>query len=201
MGVDQVDLVGRHAAALERHLHRPRRADAGLDRLDHVPAIGGRAVADDLGIDLGAARLGGSRSSRNSDPAPSPSTKPSRVVERAGHRRGRLARARQAHPAHVREAGVRDLEEGASVDPEMTAMQSPRRIASAASPTLWVPVAQADTMHTLWPIAPVSMAIIPDVLSVRAFAMNVRRPSAARALAATCSCRSSSAGHPHRSRR
>ncbi len=62
---------------------------------------------------------------------------------------------------------------GASVEPEMTAMQSPRRIASAASPTLWVPVAQADTMQTLWPIAPVSMAIIPDVLSTSAFAMNV----------------------------
>ena len=51
---------------------------------------------------------------------------------------------------------------GASVEPLMTAMQSPRRIASAASPTLCVPVAQADTMHTLWPIAPVSMAIIPE---------------------------------------
>ena len=55
----------------------------------------------------------------------------------------------------------------------MTAMQSPRRIASAASPTLWVPVAQADTTHMLWPIAPVSMAIIPEQLSVSALAMNV----------------------------
>ena len=55
----------------------------------------------------------------------------------------------------------------------MTAMQSPRRMASAASPTLCVPVAQADTTHMLWPIAPVSMAIIPEQLSVRALAMNV----------------------------
>ena len=62
---------------------------------------------------------------------------------------------------------------GASVEPLMTAMQSPRRIASAASPTLWVPVAQADTMQTLWPMAPVSMAIIPEQLSTRALAMNV----------------------------
>ena len=31
---------------------------AALDRLDHVPAVGGRAVADDLGVDLRAARLG-----------------------------------------------------------------------------------------------------------------------------------------------
>ena len=52
-------------------------------------------------------------------------------------------------------------------------MQSPRRIASAASATLCVPVAQADTMQTLWPIAPVSIASIPDVESTRAFAMNV----------------------------
>ena len=55
----------------------------------------------------------------------------------------------------------------------MTAMQSPRRIASAASPTLCVPVAQADTMQTLCPMAPVSIAIIPEQLSTRAFAMNV----------------------------
>ena len=59
------------------------------------------------------------------------------------------------------------------MEPLMTAMQSPRRIASAPSATLWVPVAQADTMHTLWPIAPVSMAIIPDVESTRPLAMNV----------------------------
>ena len=52
-------------------------------------------------------------------------------------------------------------------------MQSPRRIASAASATLWVPVAQADTMHRLWPIAPVSIAIIPEHESTRALAMNV----------------------------
>ena len=52
-------------------------------------------------------------------------------------------------------------------------MQSPRRIASAPSATLWVPVAQADTMQTLWPIAPVSMAIIPEAESTSALAMNV----------------------------
>src|SRR6185436_9708058 len=62
---------------------------------------------------------------------------------------------------------------GDSVDPLMTAMQSPRRIASAPSPTLCVPVAQADTMAMLWPMAPVSIAIIPDGLSTSAFAMNV----------------------------
>jgi hypothetical protein len=62
---------------------------------------------------------------------------------------------------------------GASVEPVMTATQSPRRMASAASPTLWVPVAQADTTHMLWPMAPVSMAIMPDALSTRALAMKV----------------------------
>ena len=56
--VDEVDLVGRHAPSIERHLHGPRRADAGVDRLDHVPAVGRRAVADDLGVDRGAALLG-----------------------------------------------------------------------------------------------------------------------------------------------
>ena len=62
---------------------------------------------------------------------------------------------------------------GDSVEPLITAMQSPRRIASAPSPTLCVPVAQADTMQMLWPIAPVSIAIMPEVLSVSALAMNV----------------------------
>jgi len=62
---------------------------------------------------------------------------------------------------------------GASVEPLMTAVQSPRRMTSAASATLCVPVAQAETMQTLWPIAPVSMAIMPDVESTRALAMNV----------------------------
>ena len=52
-------------------------------------------------------------------------------------------------------------------------MQSPRRIASAPSATLWVPVEQAETTAMLWPMAPVSIAIIPDVESTRAFAMNV----------------------------
>ena len=66
-----------------------------------------------------------------------------------------------------------DFQQGRLVEPLITAMQSPRRIASAPSPTLCVPVAQADTMQMLWPIAPVSMAIIPEVLSVRALAMNV----------------------------
>ena len=62
---------------------------------------------------------------------------------------------------------------GASVDPEITATQSPRRMASAPSATEWVPVAQADTMQTLWPMAPVSIASMPDVESTRPFAMNV----------------------------
>jgi hypothetical protein len=55
----------------------------------------------------------------------------------------------------------------------MTAMQSPRRIASAPSATLWVPVAQAVTMQALCPIAPVSIAMSPDAESTSAFAMNV----------------------------
>ena len=38
---------------------------------------------------------------------------------------------------------------GISVEPVIAAMQSPRRIASAPSPTLWVPVEQAVTTHML----------------------------------------------------
>ena len=37
----------------------------------------------------------------------------------------------------------------------------------------FVPVEHAVTTQMLWPMAPVSMAIIPDVESTRPFAMNV----------------------------
>ena len=56
--------------------------------------------------------LASSRSSRNSEPAPSPRTKPLRV--RSNGRETvceRLAGSGHAHPAHVREAGVGDLEQ------------------------------------------------------------------------------------------
>ena len=62
---------------------------------------------------------------------------------------------------------------GISVEPAMTVWTSPRRMISAPSPTLLVPVEQAVTTHMLWPMAPVSIAIIPDVESTRPFAMNV----------------------------
>jgi hypothetical protein len=60
-----------------------------------------------------------------------------------------------------------------SVEPAMIAVQSPRRIVSAASPTQDVPVEQAVTTQMLWPMAPVSMAIIPDVESTSELAMKV----------------------------
>ena len=62
---------------------------------------------------------------------------------------------------------------GISDEPAMTVCTSPRRISSAPSPTQLVPVEHAVTMHMLWPMAPVSIAIMPDVESVRAFAMKV----------------------------
>ncbi len=62
---------------------------------------------------------------------------------------------------------------GISLEPEMIVCTSPRRMISAASPTQLVPVEQAVTTQMLWPMAPVSIAIIPDVLSTRPFAMNV----------------------------
>jgi hypothetical protein len=60
---------------------------------------------------------------------------------------------------------------GDSAAPAMTAMQSPRRIASAASPIAVVPVEQADTGQKLWPLAPVSMAIVPELASTSPLAM------------------------------
>ena len=53
----------------------------------------------------------------------------------------------------------------------MAATKSPRRMPSAASPMLWVPVEQAVTMHMLAPRAPVSMAIWPDAVSGSMLAM------------------------------
>ena len=79
MGVDEVHLVGRDAASLEGHPHGPGGAGAGRDRLDHVPTVCGRAVPDDLPVTFAPRAFANSRSSRNSDPAPSPSTNPLRV--------------------------------------------------------------------------------------------------------------------------
>ena len=62
---------------------------------------------------------------------------------------------------------------GFSVEPEMTAVTSPRLIASAASPSACVPVAQAETTAMLCPTAPVSMAIMPEVLSTKPCAIKV----------------------------
>ena len=53
----------------------------------------------------------------------------------------------------------------------MAATKSPRRMPSAASPMLWVPVEQAVTMHMLAPRAPVSMAIWPEAVSGSMLAM------------------------------
>ena len=53
----------------------------------------------------------------------------------------------------------------------MAAMKSPRRMPSAASPMLCVPVEQAVTMHMFGPRAPGSMAIWPDAVSGSMLAM------------------------------
>ncbi len=53
----------------------------------------------------------------------------------------------------------------------MTVWKSPRRMPSAASPMLWVPVEQAVTMHMFGPRAPSSMAIWPDAVSGSMLAM------------------------------
>jgi hypothetical protein len=60
---------------------------------------------------------------------------------------------------------------GDSVAPVIAAITSPRRIASAASPMLCVPVEHAVTTHMLWPRMPVSIAIWPDAVSGSMLAM------------------------------
>ena len=60
---------------------------------------------------------------------------------------------------------------GVSVEPAMAATTSPRRMSSAASPTLWVPVEHAVTMHMFGPRMPVSIAIWPDAVSGSMLAM------------------------------
>ena len=112
--VDDVHLVGRHAVAVQRHLHRPCTPSPRLDRLDQVPGVGRRAVAHDLRVDAGAAGLARARGPRGSAmPPPSPRTKPSRVASN-----GRLIVSRpspgqrRAHPAHVREPDVGHVADG-----------------------------------------------------------------------------------------
>ena len=58
MRVDVVDVGGRKPGALQRRRHAAKGAVAILGRRGDVVGVAGQAVADDLGIDLGAARLG-----------------------------------------------------------------------------------------------------------------------------------------------
>ena len=50
----------------------------------------------------------------------------------------------------------------ASTPPAIIMSASPRRIVSHASPRAWPPVAQADTVAKLGPMAPVAIAICPE---------------------------------------
>ncbi len=58
MGVDVVDIVRRQAGALQRHRHAAVRAIAIFRRCGDVVSVTGKAVTDDFGINLCAARLG-----------------------------------------------------------------------------------------------------------------------------------------------
>ena len=58
MRIDVVDVFGVHAGALESGLHAAEAAIAVLGGRGDVMRIAGHAVADDLGVDLGATRLG-----------------------------------------------------------------------------------------------------------------------------------------------
>ena len=58
MRVDIVDVARLHARLPQRHLHRAERARPFRMRRRHVIGVARQAVADHLGIDLGAARLG-----------------------------------------------------------------------------------------------------------------------------------------------
>ena len=58
VGVDVVDVARRDAGALDRRGHAAERAVAVGGRRGDVEGVARHAVADQLGIDLGAARLG-----------------------------------------------------------------------------------------------------------------------------------------------
>src|SRR3954451_21519138 len=115
-----------------------------------------------------------SRSSRISAPAPSPRTKPSRVRSN-GRETSVWERPSRGDPSPrmLPKPAWATSSSGISVEPAMIVWTSPRRMISAASPIEFVPVEQAVTTQMLWPIAPVSMAIMPEVESTRPLAMNV----------------------------
>ena len=58
MGVDVVDRPGLHPRVIERDCRRPGGLATVGPRLDHMVRIGGRAVAEELGVRDGAAALG-----------------------------------------------------------------------------------------------------------------------------------------------
>ena len=79
--VDVADALRLDAGALERAAHHRGDARRLRLRLRHVVRVVRGAVAEHLGVDLGAAALGAaSQSSSRSAPAPSAITKPARVA-------------------------------------------------------------------------------------------------------------------------
>ena len=107
-------------------------------------------------------------------PAPSPKTNPARSASNGREALAGPSPSRGApRPRMFMNPICATSMSGFSVEPEMTAVTSPRLIASAASPSACVPVAQAETTAMLWPRAPVSIAIIPEVLSTKPCAIKV----------------------------
>ncbi len=81
VGVDVVDVGRVDARMADRRLHGAEAAVAVLGRRGDVVGVAGEAIADDLGVDLRAARLGVLVAPpAPATPAPSPITKPSRSL-------------------------------------------------------------------------------------------------------------------------
>ena len=105
--VDVADLGRIDAGVGDRHPHRARRALAGRVGLGHVRRVDGHAVAEQLRVDLRAARLGAARAPRARAPPPaSPITSPSRPLSNGRDAPCRIVVAARERPHRV-EAGDR----------------------------------------------------------------------------------------------
>ena len=81
MRIDVIEIMRRDAGPLQCRLHGSKSAVTAAFRRGDMIGVARHAIADDLGIDLGAAGLGMLQGvSSTTQPAPSPMTNPSRSL-------------------------------------------------------------------------------------------------------------------------
>ena len=147
--------AGVKPGALQRARHAAEGAVAILGRRGDVVGVAGQAVADDLGIDLGAARLGVLQLFENDDAGALAHDEAVAVAVIGARGLFRACRCgRSTAPGRRRSRRATSGVTGDSAPPATITSASPKMISRAASPIACAPVEQAVTTAWFGPFSP-----------------------------------------------